>query len=213
MKVLRGDESHAYGVDIDLREGPRHEVGIHICSFREAIRIYETAGRVWQRLSFVKARVVAGSQSLGQAMLSRLEPWVYRHFMSRIELAELRTLRHKLEKRVEQHSVSSQDVSRAPGGRDDLELTVQFLQLLHGGNLPSVRCRNTYDAIVALERAGCLTHQESTLLSENYARLCRLQNQLSVMFDRNGSVLPQDPVSPQASRVAAWNSSRRRVGR
>ncbi len=197
VSLVRGDPARSSGMNIDLREGPRYEVGVHVCSFREAIRIYETAGRTWQRLSFVKARVVAGSQSLGKALLSRLEPWVYRHFMSRVELAEIHTIRHKLEKRAEQQPVLSEDVTRAPGGRHDLELTVQFLQLLHGGNLVAVRCRNTYDAIVALERAGCLTHQESTLLSENYARLCRLQNQLSIMFDRKGSVLPDDAASRQ----------------
>ncbi len=184
-------------MNIDLREGPRYEVGVHVCSFREAIRIYETAGRTWQRLSFVKARVVAGSQTLGKALLNRLEPWVYRQFMSRVELAEIHTIRHKLEKRAEQQPVLSEDVTLAPGGRHDLELTVQFLQLLHGGNLPAVRCHNTYEAIVALDRAGCLNQQESTLLSENYARLCRLQNQLSIMFDRKGSVLPEDAVSRQ----------------
>ncbi len=202
VRVLRGDDSQAEGINIDLREGPRHEVGIHICSFREAIQIYETAGRTWQRLSFVKARVVAGSQSLGRALLSRLEPWVYRQFMNRVELAEIHTLRHKLEKRAEQRAVLSEDVSLAPGGRDDLELTVQFLQLLHGGSLPSVRCQNTYEAIVALERAGCLTHQESTLLSENYARLCRLQHLLSVMFDQRSSVLPNDT---ESRKRLAWH--------
>ena len=193
--LLRGDHSRSHGMNIDLRDGPRYEVGVHVCSFREAIRIYETAGRTWQRLSFVKARVVAGSQSLGKAFLGRLEPWVYRQFMSRVELAEIHTIRHKLEKRAEQQPVLSEDVTRAPGGRHDVELTVEFLQLLHGGNLPAVRCRNTYEAIVALQRAGCLTHQESTLLSENYARLCRLQNQLSIMFDRRASVLPEDAAS------------------
>lgn len=197
VSLLGRNELRTQGIELDLREGPRYEVGILICSLREAIRIYETAGRVWQRLSFVKARAVAGSLELGQAMIDRLRPWVYRRFMSRVELAEIRTLRHKLEKRAEQCEDASADVSRAPGGRDDLELTIQFLQLLHGGNLPSVRCRNTYEAILSLERAGCVTQQESSLLSEHYARLCRLQHQLSVTFDRKASVLPPDEESRQ----------------
>ncbi len=201
LTLLRGDESRNDGMDIDLREGPRYEVGVHICSFREALRIYETAGRTWQRLSFVKARVVAGSQKLGKVFLSRLEPWVYRRFMSRVEIAEIRTLRNKLEKSLSNESDAREDIARSPGGRDDLELTVEFLQLLHGGNLGSVRCRNTYDAIVSLEQAGCLTHQEATLLSENYARLCRLQHQLSVMFDQSGSLLPSEA---SARKRLAW---------
>jgi len=201
LTLLRGDEAHSDGMDIDLREGPRYEVGVNICSFREALRIYETAGRTWQRLSFVKARVVAGSQTLGNAFLSRLEPWIYRRFMSRVEIAEIRTLRNKLEKSASDESGEREDIARSPGGRDDLELTVEFLQLLHGGNLSTVRCGNTYEAIFALEQAGCLTHQESTLLSENYARLCRLQHQLSIMFDRSGSILPSES---SARKRLAW---------
>lgn len=201
LGLLRGDQSRTSGMDIDLREGPRYEVGVPVCSFREAIRIYETAGRTWQRLNFVKARVIAGSKTLGTALLNRLEPWIYRQFMSRVEFTEIRTIRRKLEKRAEQQSMLSEDVTHAAGGRCDLELTVQCLQLLHGGNLGSVHCGNTYEAIAALELAGCLTHQESTLLSENYARLCRLQNQLSIMFDRKGSVLPENVTS---RRRLAW---------
>lgn len=183
----------ALGLEIDLRAGPKYDVGAPICSVAEAGRIYETSGRTWHRMQFVKARVVAGSKGLGESFLRRLQPWVYRRFLSRSDLDEIRTLRHKLERRAEQKGVSAHDVSGDPGGRDDLEMTVQFLQLLHGGDLASVRCGNTNDSIVALERAGCLTHQEATLLLENYARLCRLQHQLSVMFDRRGGSLPDDP--------------------
>lgn len=182
----------ALGLQIDLRVGPKYDVGVHICSLREAVRIYETSGRTWHRMQFVKARVVAGAKNLGESFLRRLQPWVYHRFLSRTDLAEIRTLRRKLERRAEQKDINGHDVTRDPGGRNDIEMTVQFLQLLHGGDLASVRCGNTNDAIVALERAGCLTHQEATLLLENYARLCRLQHQLSVMFDRRGGMLPDD---------------------
>ncbi len=190
--ALMTPDRHAVGFEIDLRNGPKYDVGAHICSYPEAIRIYETSGRTWHRMNFVKARAVAGSSSLGQSFLRRLQPWVYRRFLSRGDMAEIRTLRHKLERRAEQQGVTGQDISGGPGGRSDLEMTIQFLQLLHGGDLASVRCGNTNEAMVALEKAGCLTHQEATLLSDHYARLCRLQHQLSVMFDRRGGLLPDD---------------------
>lgn len=188
--LLRGDPTRTIGLDVDLREGPRSEVGVHICSFREAIRIYETAGRTSQRLDFVKARVVAGSVDLGNALLARLESWIYQQFMSRVELSETRTIRRKLEKRIEQKSLLMSDLTDTSGGKHDLELTIQFLQLLHGGGIPEVRKANTYEAVGSLQRSGCLTHQESTLFSESYARLGRLQNQIALMFDRSGKSLP-----------------------
>ena len=48
------------------------------------------------------------------------------------------------------------------GGIRDIEFTVQFLQLLNGGDLPAVRQRNTLLALEALEIAGCLTGRKRT---------------------------------------------------
>ncbi|WP_186776413.1 [protein-PII] uridylyltransferase family protein [Rubripirellula reticaptiva] len=200
VTLLCGDAKRNDGVDIDLREGPRHEVGVHICGFREAARIYETSGRTSQRLKFIKARVVAGSKSLGKAFLDRMEPWIYRQFISRVERAEIRSLCHKLERRFESSgdvSRDDDDVVRSPGGRADMELTVQFLQLLYGGHDRSVRRLGTLDAINSLHRAGHLDDDVRTRLAGNYARLCRLQHQLGIAFDRGLTKLPDDITARQ----------------
>lgn len=215
LNVLCGDARKADGVDIDLREGPRYEVGVRICGYREAARIYETSGRTWQRLSFVKARVAAGSASLGKVFLDRLEPWVYRQFITRVERAEIRSLRQKLSQRVESagDDVDSRsgaiDVVQSPGGRADLELTVQFLQLVHGGHDRSVRRRNIYDSINRLHRSNYLLDEDRQMLAENYARLSRLHHLLTVTFDRRTSELP-DQVSGRAR--LAWLLGIRKSG-
>ncbi len=204
VRLLCGDSNRNMGVDIDLREGPRHEVGVHICGFREAARIYETSGRTVQRMSFVKARVVAGSQSLGKAFLDRMEPWVYRQFITRVERTEIRAVRHKLERRTapENATVESQDdLLKACGGLHDLESTVQYLQLVHGGQHRSVRLRNTLDAVNGLHRAGHLSDDDRSQFAENYARLFRLSHQLSVKFDSAPTVIPSDRIGRQ---TLAW---------
>ncbi len=202
------------GYNIDLRQSPKYETGTLICSSFEAVRVYETSGRTWQRMSFIKARVVAGSAELGNAFLNRLEPWVYRRFISRADLAEIRTFQHKLKRRSLTHDTSTIDSSscnvvRDPGGRHDIERTIQFLQLLHGDRLPNVRKGNTYDALVSLEKSGCLTHQEASLLSENHARLCRLQHQLAIMFSRYDDQVPTNPADVEH---LAWQLGIRKEG-
>ena len=197
VNLLCGDQTRSDVIDVDLRAGPRHEVGVHICSIREAARIYETSGRTSQRLKFVNARVVAGSQSLGQAFLDRLQPWVYRQFNGPAELAEIQAIRHMLQRRSEQEVQQVDNFSTAAGGIEDVELIVQFLQLLHGGYLPSVRQNNIYDAIASLNREGCLSEQEASDLSQRYARLARLKHQLSISFDQRGGTIPTDEVEKQ----------------
>ena len=57
------------------------------------------------------------------------------------------------------------------GGIRDIEFVIQFLQLLNGGDLPEVRTGNTLEALARLERAGCLSSLERSILEENYTFL------------------------------------------
>ncbi len=211
-RLLQFDDlTHAIR-SIDLSESPRIAESVSICSVDDAVHAFESSGETWQRLSMVKARVVAGSQELGKVLLKRLEPWVYRRFLNRADLADIRTLRHKLERRAEQSVSESEDVVADPGGRHDIELTVQFMQLLHGSDLPDVRVSNTMDAMFALERAGCITKQEAILLSGNYARLCRLEHQLSVTStSANANANASTPVTRSLSALPDDETSRRNI--
>jgi glutamate-ammonia-ligase adenylyltransferase len=68
---------------------------------------------------------------------------------------------------------------------------IQFLQLLNGGDLPELRTGNTLEAIARLESCGCLTHQESSLLAENYSILRKIEHRLQIMFDLQTHRLPR----------------------
>lgn len=198
-----GDHPATYTLDLVTHAGPPAR---RVRSLEEAIIDYESANRVWQRMSLIKARVVAGSVTLGQAFLGRSATRVYRARLSGTDLGEIRALRRKLERRAARGEAPGGDVDHDPGGRRDIELTVQFLQLLHGHDLPQARCPNTLDAIIALEQAGCVTHQEAALLGENYARLSRLGHHLSMTqggecSGRTESRLPEDAA---LRRRLAW---------
>ena len=78
------------------------------------------------------------------------------------------------------------------GGIRDVEFAIQFLQLLNGGDLPTLRTTNTLEAIVQLESVGCLTNQERTLLEENYVFLRRIEHLLQIMFDLQTHTLPAE---------------------
>lgn len=197
VALLDSDPGKPGSIHVDLRGGPKHEVGVSICSVREAAKIYETSGQVSQRMEFVKARVVAGSASVGKAFLDRLQPWIYRQFNGVAELAEMAAIQHRLQRRAEQEMMVVSDFATDPGGMDDVRRIVECLQILFGGHLLSVRQANVYDAIVALKRENCLTDQEADGLSQRYARLMRLKHQLAVTFGGLGGEIPTDPQSRQ----------------
>ncbi|MCA9136496.1 MAG: hypothetical protein KDB00_07050 [Planctomycetales bacterium] len=199
--LIGSEDAAALGISIDTSFRPLGEETV-IGSSDVTARQLESEGRTWQRIALAKARVVAGHHALGKEFLNRLEPWIYRRFMSRRDFADIRSLRRKLQRRFESQDSDGDDITTASGGRHDIELMIQFLQLLHGGEIKSVRIENTAEAISALEREGCLTHQEASLLAKGYARLCRLQHQLSVMNGRYTSCLPNND---SMRRRLAWH--------
>jgi glutamate-ammonia-ligase adenylyltransferase len=91
-------------------------------------------------------------------------------------------------------------VKTGRGGIRDIEFVIQFLQLLNGGDLPQLRTGNTLEAIARLETCGCLTHQERTILVENYAFLRKIEHRLQIMFDLQTHLLPR--ASDEMERVA-----------
>ena len=119
---------------------------------------------------------------------------------------------------------ATREVKTGHGGIRDVEFTIQFLQLLNGGDLPDIRQRNTLKALAALEDVGCLTDQEYRVLDDTYRFLRKIEHRLQLMFDLQTHRLPDRPdelrklalrmgyaaaVRPRAERCAATDSDRR----
>jgi [glutamine synthetase] adenylyltransferase / [glutamine synthetase]-adenylyl-L-tyrosine phosphorylase len=188
----------AYRVDLRLR--PEGERGPVVISLESAMHYYDVLGRTWERQAFVKARPVAGDLELGEEFLKQLEPWIYRRYLSRADITGIKALKRRIEQRTAREGADSLNVKTGHGGIRDIEFVIQFLQLLNGGDLPQLRTGNTLAAIVQLENGGCLTHQERTILEENYAFLRKIEHRLQIMFDLQTHLLPSS--ADEMRRVA-----------
>ncbi len=179
---------------VDLRLRPDGRSGPMAVSVESALQYYDLSGRTWERQAFVKARPVAGDLTLGAEFLAQLEPWVYRRYLSRADITGIKALKRRIEQRAMREGADALNVKTGHGGIRDIEFAIQFLQLLNGGDLPALRTGNTLAAIAELERCGCLTHQERTLLEDNYSFLRKVEHRLQIMFDLQTHLLPSDPV-------------------
>ena len=184
------DLGAAYRVDLRLRpEGSRGPLAL---SFDNTLSYYDVKGRTWERQAFVKARPIAGDLDLGHQLLTRLESWVYRKYLSLADITGIKSLKRRIEQRVEREGGDLRNVKTGHGGIRDIEFVIQFLQLLNGGALPEVRTGNTLDAIARLEQAGSLTPDERAKLEDNYSMLRKLEHRLQIMFDLKTHMLPGD---------------------
>ncbi len=188
---------------VDLRLRPEGQRGPMVAGVQSALAYYDNRGRTWERQAYIKARPVAGDLSLGREFLETLTPWVYRRYLSHADISGIKALK----RRIEQHALGegsaqqrgpstasggARDVKTGRGGIRDVEFVIQFLQLLNGGDLPELRTGNTLEALARLERVGCLTNLERSILEENYAFLRKIEHRLQIMLDLQTHVLPDN---------------------
>src|SRR5262245_33426935 len=167
VKLLTESTDLGASYRVDLRLRPEGQRGPMVPSLESALHYYDVSGRTWERQAFVKARAAAGDLDFGQAFLAHLEPWIYRRYLSRADITGIKALKRRIEHHVKSEGADLRNVKTGHGGIRDIEFTIQFLQLLSGGDLPDLRTGNTLEAIAKLEIGGCLTRQERSILEEN----------------------------------------------
>ena len=138
----------------------------------------------------IKVRPVAGDTELGKEFVAAIEPFVYKRFLSFAEINEIKAMKRKIEQQA-QRGAGPREVKTGPGGIRDVEFIIQFLQLLNGGDLKSVRQRDTLGALQALESAGCLTDTEYRGLDDAYRFLRKVEHRLQLLFDLQTHRLPE----------------------
>ncbi len=178
----------AYRVDLRLR--PDGAKGPLALAAAPALQYYDLRGRTWERQALIKARYVAGDAELARRMLGELAHWIYRSYLTQFEIQGIKALKRRIERRAELEGAGDRDVKSGRGGIRDIEFAIQFLQLLHGREVPEVRTPNTLQAIDRLQAHGCLTMQEGSLLHDHYTWLRKLEHRLQIMFDLQTHALP-----------------------
>jgi glutamate-ammonia-ligase adenylyltransferase len=189
----------AYRVDLRLR--PQGKAGPASLSLEAMLQYYDQFGRTWERQAWVKGRCVAGDEALGGRLLAELEPWIYRRWLTRADISGIKALKRRIEQQSIRAGTDASDVKTGRGGIRDVEFTIQFLQLLSGGDTPRVRTGNTLEAIRRLAETGGLTDQEREILERTYTLLRTVEHRLQVLYDRQTHALPGS--AAEMGRLAA----------
>lgn len=190
VRLLSAHTDRGFAYRVDLRLRPEGSGGPLARSLASTLSYYDSRGRTWERQALIKLRRAAGDRDLGNEVLDSLTPFVYRKYFSFSEINEVKALKRKMEQTTAKAGADDLDVKTGRGGIRDIEFAVQFLQLLNGGDLPTVRHRNTLLAVEALELGGCLTSQETYILADAYRFLRKVEHRLQLLFDWQTHRLP-----------------------
>jgi glutamate-ammonia-ligase adenylyltransferase len=183
----RTEDGHCYRVDLRLR--PEGATGALARSVAGALAYYRAEGRPWERQALIKARAAAGDLCLGASGF--VEPAAEFVFEAPLTIEGIGSIK-ELKRAMERRTPDPREVKSGPGGIRDVEYTVQFLQLLNGARLPSVRRAGTLPAIGALAAAGVLTAGEAAALADAYVFLRTLEHRLQTTHEIQTHTMPAD---------------------
>lgn len=180
---------------VDLRLRPYGASGALVPAAGALVDSYAEHGRTWERQAWIKARVCAGDAGLGQEVLARLAPWLWREALDAGAIREIVGLRDRMTLRASSAAGAStggeRDVKVGRGGLRDVEFAAQFLQLLHGGRDPELRATGTLEGLRRLAAARVLSPDEAAELGESYRFVRRLEHLLQLLYDRELTRLPE----------------------
>jgi glutamate-ammonia-ligase adenylyltransferase len=182
-------EGQLYRLDLRLR--PEGDAGPLVRTFAALTGYYWSAGQLWERMAWLKARPVAGDAVLAGEILDELNPFRYPRSLSGNLLAEVAGLKARTEREVVGAAHLAADIKSGPGGIREIEYRAQALQLLEGGNNPFLQTGSTLEALRQLARYGRLDAGEAEALAGAYRFLRAVENRLQMRGDSPAHRLPE----------------------
>ncbi|MBI5640888.1 MAG: bifunctional [glutamate--ammonia ligase]-adenylyl-L-tyrosine phosphorylase/[glutamate--ammonia-ligase] adenylyltransferase [Nitrospirae bacterium] len=194
MLISYTREGIAYRVDTRLRpEGSKGPLVSSLSAFRQ---YYAKAAAFWEFQALLKARPVAGDIETGRRFMQMA--WDTLSSQGhKVSASDIRQMRDRIMRELSKEAVGY-DIKLGPGGIEDIEFMVQFLQLKHCGKSRKILVQSTLAAIHRLSVSGIVSQAEGTLMTEAYLFMRTLETFLRL---RGEGVLKKDDASLGS---AAW---------
>jgi len=192
------EDGRVYRVDLRLR--PHGSAGPLVHSVDQMLNYFQSEGRTWERQAWLKAWAVGGDIALGQSLLTKLTTFIFRKYLTLDSISDMQALKRQIELSVAKRGESEDEVKLGRGGIRDIEFTVQFMQLLHGSEHPTVRGGNSMRALYELRKEGLLQDSDAEMLASAYVFLRNVEHRLQLHGDLQVHLLPTD--APTRRRIA-----------
>ena len=190
------DDGFVFRVDLALR--PNGNSGPPVVSLAMLEEYFQVQGREWERLAWLKSRVIAPRASIvaGRPLALRdlVTPFVYRRYLDYGVFEGLRQLHGKIRDEAQRRAAGrperANDVKLSRGGIREIEFIVQLLLVVRGGQYPEIRTRSTLRALQHLSARGLMTAATAQGLAEAYVFLRRVEHRIQYLDDQQTHLLP-----------------------
>ncbi|HTR44379.1 MAG TPA: bifunctional [glutamate--ammonia ligase]-adenylyl-L-tyrosine phosphorylase/[glutamate--ammonia-ligase] adenylyltransferase, partial [Thermodesulfovibrionales bacterium] len=154
----------AYTVDTRLRpEGSKGPLVSSVEAFRD---YYLKAAQFWEFQALLKARPLAGSTAAACRFME-MKRDVLREKGGKVSIQDIRAMRARIERELSKEA-KGHDIKLGPGGLEELEFTVQYLQLINIHDHDALMVPGTLDGIARLSVAGVIDKEIGGRMREIY---------------------------------------------
>ena len=178
---------------VDLRLRPEGNSGEMANSIAAGEMYYEGWGQSWERSAMLKARPVAGSKALGEQLLQRLQPFIYRRHLDYAMIDDIKVMKQKIDRSLTRVKEGELNLKLGHGGIREVEFFIQALQLINAGKNPRLRQRNSLAALQVLCAENLITVEERDDLSSAYRFLRTVEHRIQVVHEQQTHNLPVRP--------------------
>ena len=146
---------------VDLRLRPEGDAGPLCRSLGSYENYYAQWGQTWERMMLIKARHVAGDESLTAEFLEIIQPFRYPPSLNTDVLREVAAVKDRIETEVVGADELDRNVKLGRGGIREIEFIAQSLQILHAGKLPFLQTAQTLPCLAKLAQYKLLADEEA----------------------------------------------------
>jgi len=173
-----------YRIDLDLR--PYGKSGPLVSSLSGFQTYYYKTAKPWERMAWVRSRVISGKGDLFCQIHRSIKDFVYGQGLEKREILEIELIWKKVHQEKTTNQKGRVSLKFGSGGLFDLEFITQLLQLKHGSSFPDVQRSHTYQALLALEQNKCILPATAKRLKEAYLFLRNLESRLRLTQNQPG---------------------------
>lgn len=192
--------------EIDMRLRPSGAAGLMVTHVDAFARYQREHAWTWEHQALVRARRVAGDETLGVRFAALREDVLARRRDPAALANEVRVMRERMRQVKDKSNAEQLDVKQMPGGLIDIEFMAQFAALRYAHQRREiVRFTDAIRILETLESAGIASYDAVRSLTRAYREYRRLIHAESLQ--RHRAMIPIDAlVTMRAEVVALWNA-------
>lgn len=176
-------------LDVDLR--PEGKNGPVVRSLESYRRYYERWSLTWEAQALLRARGVAGDESLVTDFIALADAVRYPVQISENDVREVKRIKARMEnERLPRGADPLRHVKLGRGSLSDVEWFVQLIQLQHAHSIPALQTTSTLEALDVAAEHGLIRTDDADQLREAWIFSSRARSAMTLWLNRTTDVLP-----------------------